>query len=198
MMTWQNALNYINCLNANNYLGYSDWRMPNAAEMLSLGNYNVTDIAAWLNSQGYQNVQAAGYWTGTTDVNKADKAFTFDLATGEFTYHDKDTETYDVLPVRGGQLNGSTLELSATEHDFGQLIYSGLGQSETAAQVFTLGNTGTAPLQIVSMILSGTESAIFTIDPSAGTKSLRKHHAGHRGRRLLHLLCHLRSGLLGC
>lgn len=29
MMTWQEALDYIACLNSHNYLGRSDWRLPN-------------------------------------------------------------------------------------------------------------------------------------------------------------------------
>lgn len=30
---WQDALNYASCLNKNNYLGYSDWRIPSIREI---------------------------------------------------------------------------------------------------------------------------------------------------------------------
>lgn len=34
--TWQQALDYVNCLNENRYLGYSDWRLPNRENFIVL------------------------------------------------------------------------------------------------------------------------------------------------------------------
>ncbi|OQX00619.1 MAG: hypothetical protein BWK80_61500, partial [Desulfobacteraceae bacterium IS3] len=38
-MTWQDALAYVQTQNAANYLGYSDWRLPNAKELHSVLDY---------------------------------------------------------------------------------------------------------------------------------------------------------------
>ncbi len=38
--TWKEALAYVNQLNEENYLGYSDWRLPNAKELQSILDYS--------------------------------------------------------------------------------------------------------------------------------------------------------------
>src|SRR3989338_929461 len=48
--TWQGALNYVACLNTNNYLGYTDWRLPNINELESLVNAEQPNTATWLNT----------------------------------------------------------------------------------------------------------------------------------------------------
>jgi hypothetical protein len=49
-MNWEDALAYIEQKNAENYLGYSDWRLPDAKELQSLVDYarspDTTDSAA--------------------------------------------------------------------------------------------------------------------------------------------------------
>ena len=35
-LTWQHALDYIDLLNLDNYLGYSDWRLPTIKELATL------------------------------------------------------------------------------------------------------------------------------------------------------------------
>jgi len=39
-LTWQEALDQVACLNANNYLGHSDWRLPNRKELHSLTDFS--------------------------------------------------------------------------------------------------------------------------------------------------------------
>lgn len=46
--SWQGALDYIKELNSSNYLGYSDWRLPNRNELVSLVNSGQSDSVAWL------------------------------------------------------------------------------------------------------------------------------------------------------
>lgn len=61
--TWEEGLIYIECLNSHNYLGHSDWRLPNINEMESLVNSGTTNSATWLESQGFVNV-----WFALNDV----------------------------------------------------------------------------------------------------------------------------------
>ncbi len=110
---WQDALNYVACLNfGSGYLGYSDWRMPNVNELESLihAGYNeetcsgspcVTN-AAWLNTQGFSNVQAGYYWTSTSYAGFTEYAWIVYLNDGRVYDHYKATSNY-VWPVRGGQ-----------------------------------------------------------------------------------------------
>lgn len=65
--TWDEALAYIECLNANRYLGYGDWVLPNVNELESLVNLGEASQAAWLLGQGFANVQSYAYRSSTTD-----------------------------------------------------------------------------------------------------------------------------------
>ncbi|WP_052566757.1 DUF1566 domain-containing protein [Candidatus Magnetobacterium casense] len=69
--TWQEALDYITCLNVAKYAGYSDWRLPNINELESLSNLGVTDSSAWLKTQGFTGVNMYNYWSSTSySINK--------------------------------------------------------------------------------------------------------------------------------
>ena len=64
--TWEQCLGYVNCLNAVRYLGYSDWRLPNANELASLANTNAPNQLAWMAGLGFVVPQSAyGYWSST-------------------------------------------------------------------------------------------------------------------------------------
>ncbi len=76
-MTWQSGLDYVQRLNDEQYLGYSDWRLPNAKELHTIVDYtrspkatssaaidplfNTTRITVEDGSLNY-----AEYWTSTT------------------------------------------------------------------------------------------------------------------------------------
>lgn len=66
--SWQAALNYVKCLNSIGYLGQNDWRLPNPNELRSLLNYQEPRIWAWLNREGFYNVQGSEYVTSSTVV----------------------------------------------------------------------------------------------------------------------------------
>ena len=113
--TWQGALNYVACLNTNNYLGYTDWRLPNINELKSLVNKEQTDPGAWLNTQGFTNVQSYSslYWSSTThasyssDCNSCYAWVVYmyygdesaGLKSSDYSY----TFNYYAWPVRSGQ-----------------------------------------------------------------------------------------------
>ncbi|KJU84656.1 secreted protein containing DUF1566, partial [Candidatus Magnetobacterium bavaricum] len=63
--TWQEALDYVACLNKAVYLGYSNWRLPNRKELFSLldrGRYNLSLPLDHL----FTNVQPDIYMSSTT------------------------------------------------------------------------------------------------------------------------------------
>lgn len=76
-MTWEEALKWVKKMNKENYLGYSDWRLPNAKEMQSIVDYNCSPqeddepaISTLFNTsrikvEGNQN-NFPFYWTSTT------------------------------------------------------------------------------------------------------------------------------------
>jgi hypothetical protein len=77
-MIWEDALAWVQAQNAANYLGYNDWRLPNAKELHSLVNYmNAPDYnglsaidTAFFTCTGITNENGEAdfpyYWTSTT------------------------------------------------------------------------------------------------------------------------------------
>lgn len=78
-MTWEEALAWVQQKNSENYLGYSDWRLPNAKEMHSILDYSrapdatgsaaidpIFNISAITNEKG--ETDYPWFWTGTTHV----------------------------------------------------------------------------------------------------------------------------------
>jgi hypothetical protein len=71
--SWEDNLNKINAMNSDsanaeyNLCGHQDWRMPNANELETLVNYAESSNAAWLEAQGFQNVERKDlYWSSTS------------------------------------------------------------------------------------------------------------------------------------
>ncbi len=101
--TWQNALNYVACLNANNYLGHTDWRLPNINELRSMVHAGESNTETWLNSQGFNNVQSSYYWSSTSNANYTYYAWIVNMWTGYGGNYYKSYYNYYVWPVRSGQ-----------------------------------------------------------------------------------------------
>ena len=83
--------------------GYSDWRLPNQKELLSLLNYIAANgnQADWLNdsAQGFNNVQPSDYWSSTPGGNGAWNVYMLNGSSGSSDLNN----AYYVWPVRGGQ-----------------------------------------------------------------------------------------------
>ena len=109
LLMWQGALDYAAQLNSSGGLcGYTDWVLPNFNELESLVNASEPEPAAWLNVQGFYNVQPDIYWTSTTDADIAFFARYVDMWNGYGIVVGKDYSGY-VLPVRSGQSGGVVL-----------------------------------------------------------------------------------------
>jgi hypothetical protein len=78
-MNWEDALAWVEQKNAENYLGYNDWRLPNAKELQSIVDYGrapdasgsaaidpVFDVTPITNEAGQTDYPY--YWTSTTHV----------------------------------------------------------------------------------------------------------------------------------
>lgn len=98
--TWQEALDFIGTLNAQRYLGQSDWRLPNVRELESLMIKNA-NLVAWLSSQGFDDVRGDYYWTSSTYANYPAYAWCLGTYSGIVAPRRK-TEGAFVWPVRGG------------------------------------------------------------------------------------------------
>lgn len=85
-MTWEDALSYVEALNEAEYLGYSDWRLPNVKEIHSLMDYSktpavdgVATIDSVFNSTAISNENGDTdypfYWSGTTHATNGDSEY---------------------------------------------------------------------------------------------------------------------------
>lgn len=106
-MYWYDSLTYCNTL-ASGSCGLSDgsvagdWRLPNIIELESLVNAEESNPAAWLNIQGFINVQSSYYCSASTYAYDTDSAWFVHMGRGFVAYSNK-SNIYYVWPVRGGQ-----------------------------------------------------------------------------------------------
>jgi hypothetical protein len=110
---WQAALDHVQCLNANNYLGHSDWRVANKFEMRSLADYSNSNPAL-PTGHPFTSVNSAIYWTSTTIVSPSNRgAWIVNFFDGRqpFTGVAKDITNAWVWPVRDGGGGGGPMTL---------------------------------------------------------------------------------------
>ena len=104
--TWQEAVNYVQCLNANGYLGQSDWRLPSVKELTTLfkappKGMSSTVAMQKLKEYGFKITHPSSYWSSDTPTNEI--ALVVDvLATGRVLVVGR-SSTMNVWPVRGGR-----------------------------------------------------------------------------------------------
>ena len=102
---WTDAFTAIAALNAAQYDGYSDWRLPNATELMSIVDYGTGYPA--INGEAFPNTQSACYWSSSTDASSPGfkRIVTFDDGsignTGSGICPNPDINTLYVRCVRG-------------------------------------------------------------------------------------------------
>jgi hypothetical protein len=109
--TWQEVLDYVKCLNANTYLGRTDWRVPNIRELESLWDAGKTQNTLWPEDEGFTNVSNGSYWSSTTSPDERERyrAMSLSIVWGgiESGFKDGSFGGYGAWPVRGPQSGGA-------------------------------------------------------------------------------------------
>ncbi len=93
--TWGNAVTA--CLNLN-YAGYTDWRLPNAKELLSLLVYSQAEV---IDHRYFPGLGSNGYWASTTCAAATSEAWVVSFGSG-IAGHYGNTVSYYTTCVRGG------------------------------------------------------------------------------------------------
>ncbi len=117
---WKDSLNAVADFNSNpaNYncleytANYSDWRLPNVNELESLTHYGASDSAAWLNSEGFIDVNASYYWSSTIYQVNPSYSWSVKMISGKKQPEQK-SHKYRVLPVRT-ETSGNPYEVPKT------------------------------------------------------------------------------------
>ena len=82
------------------YGGYSDWRLPTIEEFEAFAKLGGSNPSSWFNANGFYNVQAGLYWSGTDDGPHS--ARYVDMSNGKAAHYPKSLDFF-VWPVRGGK-----------------------------------------------------------------------------------------------
>ena len=129
-MTWCEAFHYIEDMNKTGLFGFSDWRLPNRRELLSIVSYNTVNpsIAA---DHPFKNVFPGYYWTSTSCRRLPDQAWYIHMG-GARVFKGMKHGSYMVWPVRiSGTINDKIFRTGQKQcyNEDGQIIdCTGTGQ----------------------------------------------------------------------
>ncbi|GAB4090818.1 hypothetical protein GCM10028785_34870 [Hydrogenophaga soli] len=77
---WQGALDASVAANAANYKGFSDWRVPNVKELLSI--VKIDAALPSIDTTVFPNTPSVYFWTSTTEMNAPSQAWTVQFRDG--------------------------------------------------------------------------------------------------------------------
>lgn len=155
--TWQEAQDYITCLNQNSYLSHNDWRLPSINELRTLINYNESNQATWLSTScSFTNMKNINYWSSTTSAVSPDSALTVNMgAAGVINALAKATPG-NMIAIRGGL---DAVLVQPSSFSFGNIPN---GSSSTARE-FRIVNTSAASVMINSISITYNDASHFTV-----------------------------------
>ncbi|MEE9447821.1 MAG: DUF1566 domain-containing protein [Arenicellales bacterium] len=87
--TFCNTEAYVARVNATNFCGYSDWRLPNVNELISLVHLGKPQPN--VDTQYFPNTRTSGYWTSILFLSIIDKSYTVELYYGGFVPRDQNS-----------------------------------------------------------------------------------------------------------
>ncbi|MEM7828109.1 MAG: DUF1566 domain-containing protein, partial [Candidatus Aenigmatarchaeota archaeon] len=156
LMKWGDSLSYCEGLSLG---GYSDWRVPNIRELLSL----IDEPAL---RTFFPNLQEASYWSSTPNSLNNDNRWSLSFTYGFTENHDKEYRENAVRCVRGGEqafsLDDKEIRVEPSGLDFQYLRHG-----ESRFQTLTVTNTGKDNLMIGT--ISGPSAPFFiTYDGCSG------------------------------
>lgn len=96
LVHWAVAIEYCRTLT---FAGFTDWRLPNIRELLSIIGYNLNSPA--IKQPPFANTYNTVYWTSTTRVADIDQSWAVDFEDGYSRWRVK-TSSYRLRAVRGG------------------------------------------------------------------------------------------------
>jgi len=173
--SWQEALNYVASLNTKHYLGYTDWRLPNRKELLSLTDYSKYNPPL-PSGHPFTNVQAYDYWSSTTYAYyHLDYAWIFSIWDGSvYAYSKSDYDSYYVWPVRGGlDISVNMTDLPDTVTAGSNLTYTILVKNNGPAVATGVTLTDTLPSSVTYVSATTTQGTFSgsgnTVTCSIGT-----------------------------
>ena len=96
-MSWEDAIIYSENLS---FGEFSDWRLPNKCELLSIVDYGRYDPA--IENEFFPNTVSSSYWSSTDKVGNSDYAWFVNFCEGIVCGYSK-SSSYYMRAVRGGQ-----------------------------------------------------------------------------------------------
>jgi hypothetical protein len=125
-LTWREALSAIGGLNAQRWLGRSDWRLPNRRELRSLVSYQ-TRRPALPEGHPFTDLFVAWFWTSTTVAGLPAYAWWVNLDGGRMFFGGKD-QSFLAWPVSGKADLPATGQDRCYDQDGREIACGGSGQ----------------------------------------------------------------------
>lgn len=169
---WADALEFVTGLNGTSYLGFSDWRLPNHNELVSLVNYAETTPGVQLNRAGVRDIREQ-YWSSSSSIANPSDAWnvTMNGEVAELNKFDARLGSY-IWPVRGG------IETQAVSLQSGETQSKTLVKAVAAAAVTLSVTTSSLSAGTVGTAYSRTLAATGGTTPYTWTKKTGSLPAG--------------------
>ncbi|MGH8427408.1 MAG: DUF1566 domain-containing protein [Gammaproteobacteria bacterium] len=83
--TWQNALQTVQSFDqGGGFAGYTDWRLPNLRELMSITRYHCSNPA--INLTAFPNTDIQAFWSASPLEGSVNTAWTLNFDTGQAVY----------------------------------------------------------------------------------------------------------------